>query len=476
MNNSQEERLEQDTLSSETETVLPTDPENSTETKETKEEFNKRIAATLSMQNPKRAKEIAKERLAQMSSEEISALRAAKKAKIDAQIAAEEAAAAEIERQKQEEIAKKQLSSEQKAMIVEQLSKLTPEQLEAVKANRAAKMERDRRLNEIAEKKAEKKAKHSGEKNSNAAPIKTDKGKKEKKQHNISYESRQAFTGFMFILPWFIGFLLFFAVPALQSLRFSFSKVAALDNYACTWRGLGNYEEMLTSGASFLKALSKSLTDLLVNVPVILIFSLFVAVLLNRKFVGRGLVRGIFFLPVIVTTGVVMTTFNAHSDASKVLEGDVAGGVLFSITDASSFLGDLGLNDKITEYMTMVADRIFNVIWDSGIQILLFLAALQSISPSLYEASDVEGATAWETFWLITFPNVAPIILVNIVYTIVDTFSDTDNAVLQYVGSLINPTFNFGGAAAASWTFFMIILLIIGIIFLIFKLINKNSD
>ena len=147
MNNSQEERLEQDTLSSETETVLPTDPENSTETKETKEEFNKRIAATLSMQNPKRAKEIAKERLAQMSSEEISALRAAKKAKIDAQIAAEEAAAAEIERQKQEEIAKKQLSSEQKAMIVEQLSKLTPEQLEAVKANRAAKMERDRRLN-----------------------------------------------------------------------------------------------------------------------------------------------------------------------------------------------------------------------------------------------------------------------------------------------------------------------------------------
>ena len=208
----------------------------------------------------------------------------------------------------------------------------------------------------------------------------------------------------------------------------------------------------------------------------ILIFSLFVAVLLNRKFIGRGLVRGIFFLPVIVTTGVVMTTFNSVNDANAVFEGEVSNGVLFQVANATEFLTQLGLNEKLTEYMTLVADRIFDVVWDSGIQILLFLAALQGISPSLYEASDVEGATGWETFWLITFPNVAPIILVNIVYTIVDTFSNTDNLVLQQINAMINSTFNFGGAAAASWTFFVVILVIIGIVFGVFKLITWKSE
>lgn len=441
-----------------------------TETAETEkvvERDNKQIAATLAKQNPKRAQEIAKERLSKMTPEQIAALRAAKAAKLEAEQAAKRAAEEEEERKRQEEIQKKQLSDEQKARIVDQLAQLTPEQLEAVKQNRAAKQERDQRLAEIEAKKA---AKKSGVKKSEAKEKKPGKRKR-----SISYESKQAFTGFMFVLPWFIGFLLFFAVPCFQSLQFSFSKVSVFDNYACTWNGLGNYQEILAGSATFLQALLDTLTDLAVNVPVILIFSLFVAVLLNRKFVGRGLVRGIFFLPVIVTTGVVMTTFNATGDASTVMEGEVSNGVLFEVADATEFLTSLGLNEKLTEYMTMVADRIFDVVWDSGIQILLFLAALQGISPSLYEASDVEGATAWETFWLITFPNVAPIILVNIVYTIVDTFSDTDNAVMIEINKMLNSTFNFGGAAAASWTFFLVVLAIIGLIFLVFKLIGKKS-
>ena len=149
---------------------------------------------------------------------------------------------------------------------------------------------------------------------------------------------------------------------------------------------------------------------------------------------------------------------------------------MFKVASASEFLAELGLNETLTEYMSMVADRIFGVVWDSGIQILLFLAALQGISPSLYEASNVEGATGWETFWLITFPNVAPIILVNIVYTIVDTFSDTDNDVLLEIDALINTTFNFGGAAAASWIFFLVILALIGIVFVAFKLLGGKND
>ncbi|MBQ8894268.1 MAG: ABC transporter permease subunit [Clostridia bacterium] len=442
--------------------------ETAAEAEEAVTRDNKDIAATLAKQNPKRAQEIAKERLAQMTPEQIAALRAAKAAKAEAAKAAQLAADEEAERLRQEEIQKKQLSDEQKARIVEQLSQLTPEQLEAVKKNRAAKQERDRRLAEI---EARKEAKKAGVK----APVAAAPKAKKKRKRSISYESKQAFTGFMFVLPWFIGFLLFFAVPCFQSLRFSFSKVSVFEGYACTWAGIDNYKELLAGSASFLQALTKTLTDLAVNVPVILIFSLFVAVLLNRKFVGRGLVRGIFFLPVIVTTGVVMTTFNSTSDASAVLEGEVSNGVLFEVADATEFLTSLGLNAKLTEYMTLVADRIFNVVWDSGIQILLFLAALQGISPSLYEASDVEGATAWETFWLITFPNVTPIILVNIVYTIVDTFGDTDNAVMKEINKMINSTFNFGGAAAASWTFFLVVLIIIAVIFGIFQLLGERK-
>ena len=150
-------------------------------------------------------------------------------------------------------------------------------------------------------------------------------------------------------------------------------------------------------------------------------------------------------------------------------------GILFQMTDASEFLVELGLNATITEYMSMVADRIFDVVWNSGVQILLFLAALQGISPQLYEASSVEGATAWETFWLITFPNVAPVILVNIVYTIVDTYNNPDNKVLGQIDTLMNTVFNFGGAAAACWIFFVIILAILGVVFGVYALLTRKS-
>ncbi len=409
-------------------------------------EENKKIATKLIEKNPERAKEIVRERLSKMTPEQIEALRAAKATKEEAEKAASEAAEEEKKAEKVavEEAVVEPADEPVAAPVVEEI----PEAQEEVAPVVAPVV---------------------------AAP-KKERKKKAGKKRGISYESRQAFTGFMFVLPWFIGFLLFFAIPCFQSLQFSFSKVAVFDGYACSWVGLDNYISLLTSGATYLQALTKTLTDLAVNVPVILIFSLFVAVLLNRKFVGRGLVRSIFFLPVIVTTGVVMTTFQSTGDANEVMQGDVNSGVMFQAGNATEFLLNLGLNETLTNYMSMVADRIFGVVWDSGIQILLFLAALQGISPSLYEASNVEGATAWETFWLITFPNVAPIILVNIVYTIVDTFSATDNRVLKQIDTLINVTFNFGEAAAASWTFFLVVLVLIGVVFGVFRLLGGKND
>lgn len=294
------------------------------------------------------------------------------------------------------------------------------------------------------------------------------------KRGGISYEQRQGFVGFMFVLPWFMGFLLFFMQPLLMSLNFSFSNIDLFNNYATTWAGTKNYLEAFKN-AEFIQAMSTTLGDLLVNVPVIIVFSLFVAVLLNRKFIGRGLARAIFFLPVIVTTGVVMKAFHAESDASNVMEGNIASGTLFEVTNASDILKNSGLPESILEYMTKISDRIFDIIWDSGIQILLFLAALQGISPSLYEASNVEGATAWETFWLITFPSVSPIILVNVVYTIIDSFSSNDNVLLNLIQGAIN-RFDFSTAAAMSWMYFLVIFVIIGVVYVVLqKLLIKDN-
>jgi len=290
-----------------------------------------------------------------------------------------------------------------------------------------------------------------------------------KKRRGIAYEKKQGFVGFMFTLPWFLGFIMFFLVPAVKSIEFSFSDIAIFENYKTTWNNFYNYKNILSSGADFLKNLSTTFTELLINVPIILIFSLFVAVLLNRKFIGRGVARAVFFLPVIVTTGVVMTAFNGGADSSKVFEGEVSNGILFTTMNATDLLANLGLNADITKYLTQVADRIFDVVWDSGIQIILFLAALQGISPALYEACDVEGATAWEKFWLITFPNVSPIILVNIVYTIVDTFSDPSNPVLAQINDKITTVFDYGTASAMVWVYCLLILAILGIVFFVLK-------
>ncbi|MBP3480193.1 MAG: sugar ABC transporter permease [Clostridia bacterium] len=291
---------------------------------------------------------------------------------------------------------------------------------------------------------------------------------KKKNRKRMSYERKQSFVGFMFTLPWLIGFLMFFFIPAIKSINFSLSDVKIFEDYATEWNNFQNYSNIFKD-ATFLRNLSSTFGDLAINVPIILVFSLFVAVLLNRKFIGRGIARAVFFLPVIVTTGVVMTAFNGASDTSAVFEGDVSNGIMFSTMNATEVLGSLGLGEQITGYMIAISDRIFDVVWDSGIQIILFLAALQSISPALYEACDVEGATAWEKFWLITFPSVSPIILVNIVYTIVDTFSDPSNAVLSQVDALVTTTFNYGNAAAIVWVYFAIVLVIIGAVFLVCK-------
>ena len=211
------------------------------------------------------------------------------------------------------------------------------------------------------------------------------------------------------------------------------------------------------------------------QMPVILITSLFIAIILNSKFAGRTFVRAVFFLPAIMVTGTIITIIKQDVAASSVLSGSVvsAGNIQYS-TGLQDLLVQSGANSKMVELFTTVSNDMYNLLWKTGIQMIVFLAGMQSISPALYEAADIEGATAWEKFWKITIPMLSSIILVNIVYTIVDNFTDSTNVVMNQV--MANTEFlRLGLASAMAWTYFLVIGIIIAIIVGIFSKINSKT-
>jgi ABC-type sugar transport system permease subunit len=207
-------------------------------------------------------------------------------------------------------------------------------------------------------------------------------------------------------------------------------------------------------------------------VPFITFFSLFIAILLNSKFKGRGLVRAIFFIPIILGSGAVLDTLNQATQniqqgaATSVKEAASSGGSI-NVDYYLSMLMNLGFPDKLIGTVQMLVNRIYEVVRASSVQIIIFLASLQSISPALYEVSKIEGATSYETFWKVTFPMVSPLILTNVVYTIVDSFVNSDIVNLAYQ-TAFKGSFNYGLSAAMSListaVICVILVVIIGII------------
>ncbi len=296
-----------------------------------------------------------------------------------------------------------------------------------------------------------------------------------------SLERRNAMAGRMFCIPLYIGILLFFGLPLVQSFWYSFNTVTAdVGGYVSEFVGFGNFHNIFRENAKFLPALISSLTELLYKVPVVLIASLFFALILNQKFRGRVLTRAIFFLPVIIASGVVLGIITSDSAANSMMDGvsaDSGSGSYSSIFDSSAlqeFLVEAGLDGELVAYFGQIANSLFDLLWMTGIQMIMFLAGLQSISPSLYEASAMEGATAWENFWMITFPSLTPILLVNIVYTIVDTFTDVGNPIMVQIYNQYNGLY-YGIASAMSWTYFVIIGVILALIMLLFSFIQRDT-
>ncbi|MCM3172949.1 sugar ABC transporter permease [Paenibacillus sp. MER 99-2] len=279
----------------------------------------------------------------------------------------------------------------------------------------------------------------------------------------LSLEQKNRYYGLYFILPWFIGFLILFMVPLISSFRYSMSNLqVSNEGFTLEFIGLGNFREALLSHESYVRMLTESVLNIVVNTPLIIIFSLFFAVILNQKFRGRVLARAIFFLPVILASGIIASIENGDLMQSVVRNAnDMTGGGLSVLKnlDLTIMLLESGMSPILVEYLTGAVSRIYEIVSQSGVQILIFLAGLQSISPSLYEAAKIEGSTGYEAFWKITFPMLSPLILTNLVYTIVDSFISDQTS--RLVVDTAFKSFNFGLSAAMSWIYFAVIALIL---------------
>lgn len=291
-----------------------------------------------------------------------------------------------------------------------------------------------------------------------------------KKPSRLSVTQRHNLKGLYFMIPFLLGILFFYIEPIASSLTFAFSKVTVdLDGYTTKFIGFDNFTYAFTKDASYKMSLVGDISNLAWKTPVIIILSLFLALLINKKFKGRLFVRAVFFLPVIFSNGVLLdviqndTIVQSAVNATSVLNAGAAAGQTQGLTE---LLLQAGFAEEIIKFTTMVTDSFFSLVWNSGVQMLIFLSGLQSISPSLYEAASVEGASGWETFCKITVPMLSPMILLNIIYTIVDSYASTSNGVIGIVIKAISNN-RFGTASAMAWAYFLIIGLIIGAVFLI---------
>lgn len=288
-----------------------------------------------------------------------------------------------------------------------------------------------------------------------------------KKQKNklAGLQKRKAIAGYIFIAPFIIGFLVFMVKPFFQSLYMSFCDVqVGAGSFNPVWLGIDNYKRAFTIDPEFTRLLTEEISRMFVDSLAIMVFSFFVALILNQKFKGRALVRAIFFLPVILSSGVILglETDNSLMAQLQVAIEETTSGI--SITGAvEEILRTAGVGVRAFETVFEIIDRVYDIAISSGIQIIIFLSGLQTISASMYEAADIEGCTKWESLWKITFPMISSMFLVNWIYTIVDFCMRSDNEVIEKITTVMVDQINYGFSSAMTWIYFIIVIAFIGI-------------
>ena len=288
----------------------------------------------------------------------------------------------------------------------------------------------------------------------------------------------KARSGWVFIAPFLIGFFLIYLPMIVESIQFSFHeiKIQGGGGYELIPVGWANYNYALFENTDFVKTLMSSLGQLIFNVPAIVVFSLFVAVLLNQKMRGRAIFRAIFFIPVIVSTGIIewIDIQDQMAENAGEMAGGMGGGIsastggeeetgngLISMMDVQSLFGNMAVGRELVAYVVEIVNEVYDIVNKSGVQMLIFLSGLQSISPAIYESCQIDGATTWETFWKITLPMISPMILVNTVYTVIDSFTSADNQVMTYIDQVYDQPSGNVLSSAMSWMYFIIVMLII---------------
>lgn len=284
----------------------------------------------------------------------------------------------------------------------------------------------------------------------------------------IRSDTRHKLEGYVFITPFIIGFLLFFLSPIARSIQLSFSNVNKMIGLSdMSFVGFRHYSYAFTGDVEFIPKFLDVIKDTLINTPMILVFSFIIAIMISRDIKGKGFFRVVFFLPFLLGSGYVMKVLLNLGLDQMAVSG--AKDILFP-PQAQELLGSTVLG-VIDEFF----GRISTVLWKGGVQIILFMSGLQSISPALYEAARCDSATEWDIFWKVTLPMMTPIILLNIVYTIVDSFSDVNNTMINYFVDKCFAENQVCYAAALSWIYFLFIALLLGVIFLFMnKIVNRT--
>lgn len=293
----------------------------------------------------------------------------------------------------------------------------------------------------------------------------------------LSLEAMEGRIGAMFMLPWLIGFIVFFAIPMVTSLIYSFNKVSFGDEgIILEYVGFNNYLELFTSNKKFWEAFTAVVSTLLYEVPVVVLFSLFIALILNMNIPGRLFFRSVFFLPIVFMADTVYKIISVSGVTPSVAS---AGNALMTFDFGAQgifteMLEALGLGEEFLTTFSRIINNIFQISWKSPIQIILYLTGLQSIPDSYYEVCMIEGATKWESFWKVTFPMLSPITLLCLVYSIIDTFTDANSKMIALINSTVRTFMH--ESMAISWCYFIFVFIFVGIVLAVVSRWVKYMD
>lgn len=273
-------------------------------------------------------------------------------------------------------------------------------------------------------------------------------------------------AGYTFVAHWILGLLLFFIIPLITSIYYAFNNVTiAVGEVQKEFVGIKHFDTLITGDPNYIDNLSESIGMMFYSLPIIMALSLILAVLLNQKFKGRTVFRAIFFIPIIIANSVVMDQLNSEFVKLPLFS---SGTEAESLINYPEIIQGLGVPEQISPILTFLLSNTINLIWKCGVQTVLFLAGLQSISASMYEVSKIEGANKWEEFWLITVPSLRHIISLVMIYTMIELFVSLDNKLVFDAYQKIIAQ-DFGLSSAMLWIYFIIVLAIIGTVYVLYQ-------